>query len=114
MPYKDREKQRQYQQEWHKEHRRPLAQQTSRQKRKQMVHDAKAKPCACCGKTYHYSAMDLHHLDPTKKDGMVGEFVKTGTYKTLQEEIDKCVVLCAICHRLLHAGQIELPGRVVE
>ena len=26
-------------------------------------------------------------------------------------ELEKCVVVCATCHRLLSAGLVELPGK---
>jgi hypothetical protein len=108
MGYKDREKQRQYQKEWHSRNRLPKSAQTSYQKRKQMVRDAKDKPCAICKIQYDPCAMDLHHIDPSEKEMGVGSFVKIGSYKKLQEEIDKCVPLCAVCHRLLHNDLAEL------
>jgi len=77
-----------------------------------MVREAKDKPCIVCKVKYHYSAMDLHHRNPEEKDGMINTICKNGSYQALREEIDKCVVMCSNCHRLLHAGQIELPGRV--
>ena len=52
--------------------------------------------------------MDLHHLDPSQKDERVAQLAKSSSYKKLQEEIDKCVVLCANCHRMVHGGIIFL------
>ena len=60
--------------------------------------------CAACGEFHPASCMDHHHLDPSKKDGMISHFMKSGSYQSLQEEIDKCIPLCANCHRLLHNG----------
>lgn len=103
MPYKDPEKQKEYQRKWHSEHKLPKSKQTSYQKRRKMVHEAKNVPCYRCKQTFPTCCMDFHHLDPTQKDGMVSKLMKTGTYKSLQEEMDKCVVMCANCHRIEHS-----------
>ena len=52
-------------------------------------------------------ALDLHHIDPFEKDINPSSAV---TYSTtfLKREIRKCVVLCANCHRKLHAGLITI------
>lgn len=52
-------------------------------------------------------ALDFHHLDPTEKDKNVGDLMSFSTQK-LKEEIRKCVVLCANCHRMVHAGLLEI------
>jgi len=108
MPYKDPDKQREYQRQWQNKNRLPKSEQTGWNKRKQMVKDAKDKPCSICKVKYDQCVMDLHHLDPSKKDGMISHFMKSGSYQSLQEEIDKCVPLCANCHRLLHNGLVML------
>ena len=89
---------------------RPKSEQTGWVKRKEMVKDAKDKPCAICKVKYDPCVMDLHHLDPSKKDGMISHFMKSGSYQSLQEEIDKCVPLCSNCHRLLHNGLATLAS----
>lgn len=44
--------------------------------------------------------LEFHHLDPSKKKHTVTGLI-TGKYsdKTIQEEIEKCIVLCSNCHR---------------
>ncbi len=56
--------------------------------------------CAKCGDTRPY-VLDFHHKDKDDKDFTIGK-MKKGAYETLQKEIDKCVVLCANCHREFH------------
>jgi hypothetical protein len=52
--------------------------------------------------------MDLHHVDPKAKEFSINSGWKSVGYEKLQREIDKCIPLCAICHRLLHAGMVML------
>lgn len=51
---------------------------------------------ACC--------LDFHHLDGAKKDMSISEIVQLGNIERLKTELAKCIVLCANCHRKLHAG----------
>ena len=61
-------------------------------------------PCVCCG-FENSAAIDWHHLDPDIKDFCVGSLRSIDAMKV---EIEKCVCVCANCHRLLHAGLIAL------
>lgn len=63
-----------------------------------------------CDIKYPPIAMDLHHVDPSTKDQDVSKMLKSRGYKKIQQELNKCVVICAICHRLLHAGLAELSS----
>ncbi len=67
-------------------------------------------PCLVCGEN-ETSCIDFHHL--RDKDMDVSKMVKYGSLKKLKEEIEKCVCLCANCHRKLHAGIITLNAGVM-
>lgn len=56
--------------------------------------------CAKCGETRTY-LLEYHHKNPNEKEFTIGR-LKKGSYDVLQEEIDKCIVLCANCHREFH------------
>jgi len=44
---------------------------------------------------------DFHHLDPTQKELAFGN--RGGkSFETLKSELDKCILLCANCHRKRH------------
>lgn len=58
--------------------------------------------CADCGYVGHQSVYDFHHLDPNEKEGNPSAMLRKTNWK---EEIDKCVLLCANCHRLRHHGE---------
>lgn len=58
--------------------------------------------CSRCG-VDTAACLDFHHVDETTKDMAVGRMVTFGYGKdALREEIAKCEVLCANCHRTVH------------
>jgi len=71
---------------------------------KGIVAKAKYNPCYSCGKLLHPEHIDLHHLDPSKKDLNVSNAVFNRSPEGLQKEIDKCVPVCRPCHREIHRG----------
>jgi len=58
-----------------------------------------------CGyKTDRIEVYDFHHTDPTKKDFAISKNAKS--FDRLKVELDKCVLLCCRCHRLLHGEEV--------
>jgi hypothetical protein len=51
-------------------------------------------------------AMDFHHI--VEKENNISDLWYKSWAK-IKIELDKCVLLCAVCHRLVHAGLIECP-----
>ncbi len=64
--------------------------------------------CVVCGYSRHIAAFDFHHKDPKTKTFTLGS-VRSFPLDVLMEESKKCALLCANCHRELHAGFIKLP-----
>lgn len=58
----------------------------------------KCKRCGLVDKTCVY---DFHHYDPTTKD-VAFSLLLGHSFETMKIEIDKCILLCANCHRLVH------------
>lgn len=52
--------------------------------------------------------MDFHHVDPASKKGKIGDLAKSYSLDTLVKEIEKCIVVCACCHRIVHHGKVEI------
>ena len=70
------------------------------QKRKLKAVEYKGGKCEICGYNKNISALEFHHLDPNEKD-----FTISGTkcgWNDLQKELDKCIMICANCHREIH------------
>ena len=59
------------------------------------------KSCIKCGESDN-ACLDWHHPDPSQKEATVAHLLCNRSKKTILEEIDKCVCLCANCHRKLH------------
>lgn len=82
------------------------------QRERQKFTDYKATLyCEDCGDD-RTPVLDFHHLDPSTKEVNVGHVVGRWPFERLMKEIEKCVVLCANCHRMRHynaslAHQVE-------
>ena len=73
---------------------------------KQRVVDYKGGKCQVCGYNKCITALEFHHLDPSKKDFTISGGTKS--FEKLKPEIDKCICVCANCHREIHSGLIDL------
>lgn len=61
--------------------------------------------CQICGiADIPISAFDFHHLNPNTKEGHLHNLFANINPKKLQEELIKCILLCANCHRGIHHG----------
>jgi len=68
---------------------------------KRSVSEKKAlTPCADCGLFFHPIVMDFDHRGAQKKENNVSALVHSTCTKKVAEEIDKCDVVCANCHRV--------------
>jgi len=57
--------------------------------------------CTKCEQN-HPAALDFHHTNPAEKENLVSKLVSTGCFAAAMEEVQKCIVLCANCHRIHH------------
>lgn len=79
-----------------------LAKQASKKKQRKL--DAikyMGEQCADCKQKYHPSVYEFHHLDPKTKDVNLAHF-KSASWDKFVVELDKCIMLCANCHRVRH------------
>lgn len=62
----------------------------------------KGGKCSKCeSSTYHPSCYDFHHNDPATKE-FVWTKLRLKSWDKITKELDKCDLLCCICHRLEH------------
>lgn len=67
--------------------------------KKAYLNQLKNVPCKDCGKNYPSYVMEFHHKDIHAKKFTIGRNYREG-WKRLQEEVNKCDVICANCHRI--------------
>ena len=73
-----------------------------RAKVKQMAIEYKGGKCSCCGYDRCSMALEFHHTDPSQKDFSLSQDGHTISWSKVKTELDKCVMLCANCHREEH------------
>lgn len=115
MSYKSREKEREYQHQYH------LRTWEKRKKRHLELKDKRERAlavwfktykgnlkCIICGEDYT-RCLDFHHLNNKQKDFSVADMVCKG-YSTdsIMKEISKCIVLCRNCHAKIHYSKKSL------
>ena len=57
--------------------------------------------CQICGYSKCTDALEFHHINPNEKDKDYFN-MRGGLSPNLKTELDKCVLLCANCHREIH------------
>jgi hypothetical protein len=60
------------------------------------------KKCCECG-INDYRVLEFHHKNGSEKEFSIGEISTKGYgLKKIERELQKCLVICANCHRILH------------
>lgn len=79
-----------------------------RRKIKEMSIEYKGGKCIICGYDKCNGALEFHHLDPSEKDFNISRKGITRSWDRVKEELDKCICVCANCHREIHNGCIDI------
>jgi hypothetical protein len=113
MPCKDPEKRRAYQslykRRWYQENK---AKHISYVRKREVEMETwfrgykETLSCEICSEN-HPACLDFHHINPSRKKFSVSAKRDRPSLKQLQQEIAKCQVLCANCHRKEHYKQRE-------
>lgn len=77
----------------------------SRKKRKEDILYVMGEKCCLCGYNKAKAALELHHLNPEYKEFAISQCLNRA-WNTLHIEIQKCILVCANCHREIHEGLI--------
>lgn len=72
----------------------------------------KGGQCERCGYDRCIEAFDFHHKDPTQKDFGISSYGHSRSWERVKNELDKCVMLCANCHREIHAELAASNGNI--
>ena len=80
----------------------------AKQNKKNLTDLKESISCSACDEYYPACCMDYHHLDPSIKEKGVSQMISGNSWKKIEEEISKCILVCANCHRKIHEGLITL------
>ena len=62
--------------------------------------------CSICGYDKCFKAIEFHHTDPEEKEMNVSNLLRrafsAGNIFKFLDETDKCIIVCANCHREIH------------
>lgn len=100
----------QYKREWN--HRNRKSRYLYKKKRLKILKEKlitfKGGKCLDCSYAFNgenHTVFDFHHLEPDKKDMEVSKLIPNRAWEAVLTEADKCVMLCANCHRLRHSKE---------
>jgi len=74
-----------------------------RKKIKMMAIEYKGGKCSNCGYKRFIGALEFHHLDANGKDFGLSTEGLTRSWERTRKELDKCILVCANCHREIHS-----------
>jgi hypothetical protein len=66
----------------------------------------KCNRCQVTLETLPQSAFEFHHLNPDEKEKEPAKVMRM-SWDNIKKEIDKCILVCANCHRIIHAEEKE-------
>lgn len=76
-----------------------------RRKVKQMAIEYKGDKCQICGYNKYQGALEFHHINGKKEFG-IGDKGYTRSWESIKSELDKCILVCANCHREIEKNNI--------
>jgi len=68
-----------------------------------MAVEYKGGKCEVCGYDRCVEALEFHHRDLSEKEFGISAKGYSRSWKAVMKELDKCILVCANCHRELHA-----------
>ena len=64
----------------------------------------KGGKCESCGYNKYIGALEFHHKDFSQKDFQISRHRLQTFNDDVEKELNKCLLLCANCHREIHSG----------
>jgi predicted HNH restriction endonuclease len=112
-PIKRAEKAKEYRKRHYEKNKIAIAakvQQRKRNLRKQFAEYKATLSCTHCGQN-HPATLDFHHVVRHPSNRKINELLKRGAIERAMKEIEeKCIVLCANCHRIHHWNEAKGLG----
>jgi len=57
--------------------------------------------------------LEFHHINKDEKDFAIGSG-NTKSWSDIKKELDKCVLLCANCHREVHSQSYPVRHKLIS
>lgn len=73
----------------------------------------KGGKCEICGYNKCIEALEFHHLNREEKDFTISSYLRLSIDK-LKKEDDKCILVCANCHREIHHKENEEKREIIK
>jgi len=70
--------------------------------------------CVYCGYDRCSAALDFHHLDEKSKSFGLSQRGLTRSWERTRKELEKCILVCANCHREIHVGLLQPSAEMLE
>lgn len=70
--------------------------------------ELKGNRCFKCGYDRYQGALEFHHINPEEKEVLDTQTVTSRKISDIMKELDKCVILCANCHREVHGNVLQI------
>lgn len=70
--------------------------------------------CTVCGYDKHQGVLDFHHVDPSTKSFAISGGGFSRSWASIEAELQKCVLVCANCHREIELGLIKVGLQQIE
>lgn len=109
MPFKDpikrAEKAKEYRKRHYEKNKEAITSKVQSRKRRLRQEFAAYKATLCCSQCgqNHPATLDFHHVVRHPSNRKINDLIKRCAFDRAMKEIaDKCVVLCANCHRIHH------------
>lgn len=74
---------------------------------KEKLVEYKGGKCEICGYDKCLNALDFHHKNKEEKSFALNSANYNRSFEELKKEVDKCVLVCANCHREIHYKENE-------
>lgn len=87
---------------------RALVSKKQNERRQEIAKLKTSKGCCICGYSKCSEALEFHHLDRESKTDRISRLIVSKS-SMLSDELEKCVILCANCHREVESGITTLP-----
>jgi len=74
----------------------------------------KGGKCCICGYDKCIGALEFHHVNRDNKEFNISQDGNSMSWDKVKNELDKCICVCANCHREIHSGIIYIDNKMIS